>query len=332
MMIILLYALVAAAYCGLSFWAWNKALVNNAAVPGLALAMGSGNGGSTASTASTAHGTNSVLPAGERVALLLVWLLHTILIQQAALFDGSLHLGFAIILSATLWLAVAVLWIESLYYGLASMRLLVLPLAALCALLPMWFPGSSALRGNGAAESVTGGLSSLGTWSAALDWKLAAHLVVALAAYALLTIAALHALLMTALDRWLHQNDLAATSAIKPGLWGRTQDAVLGRLPPLLTMERLLFRLVTAGFVLLSLTVLTGVVFSEALFGRPMQFDHKTVFTMISWFIFAALLAGRHFRGWRGRVALRWTLSGFVAMLLAYVGSRFVLEVILHRV
>src|SRR6266850_1106768 len=105
----------------------------------------------------------------------------------------------------------------------------------------------------------------------------------------------------------------------------------LAALPPLLTMERLLFRVILAGFAFLTLTLLTGIVFSETLFGRAMKFDHKTVFAVVSWFIFAALLAGRYFYGWRGRIALRWTLAGFVALLLAYVGSRFVLEVILRR-
>ena len=77
------------------------------------------------------------------------------------------------------------------------------------------------------------------------------------------------------------------------------------------------------------IALVSGVFFSESLFGKALSFNHKTVFAILSWLIFAALLAGRHLRGWRGRVALRWTLAGFVALLLAYVGSRFVLEVIL---
>jgi ABC-type uncharacterized transport system permease subunit len=96
-------------------------------------------------------------------------------------------------------------------------------------------------------------------------------------------------------------------------------------------MERLLFRVILAGFVFLTLTLATGIVFSETLFGQAMKFNHKTLFAVISWLIFAALLTGRHLYGWRGRTALRWTVAGFVALLLAYVGSRFVLEVILRR-
>jgi ABC-type uncharacterized transport system permease subunit len=135
-------------------------------------------------------------------------------------------------------------------------------------------------------------------------------------AYGLFTIAALHAMLMTLMERRLH---------------GGAVSGPFSAMPPLLTMERLLFRVIFAGFVLLTLTLATGMMFSETLFGQAMKFNHKTLFAVISWLIFAALLAGRHFYGWRGRIALRWTLAGFVTLLLAYVGSRFVLEVILQR-
>ena len=75
----------------------------------------------------------------------------------------------------------------------------------------------------------------------------------------------------------------------------------------------------------------SGIVFSETLFGRPMRADHKTVFAVLSWVTFGWLLAGRWLWGWRGRTAVRWTLGGFVLLVLAYVGSRFVLEVLLGR-
>jgi ABC-type uncharacterized transport system permease subunit len=96
-------------------------------------------------------------------------------------------------------------------------------------------------------------------------------------------------------------------------------------------MEALLFHLINIAFFLLSATLLSGVFFSEVLFGKAMNLDHKTVFAFVSWLIFAALLLGRHLRGWRGRLALRWTLAGFATLLLAYVGSHFVIEVILRR-
>jgi ABC-type uncharacterized transport system permease subunit len=96
-------------------------------------------------------------------------------------------------------------------------------------------------------------------------------------------------------------------------------------------METLLFRIITAGFVLLTLTLVSGIVFSEELFGKAMRFNHKTVFGILSWLIFAALLGGRLRYGWRGRIAVRWTLAGFLMLVLAYVGSKFVLEVVLGR-
>jgi ABC-type uncharacterized transport system permease subunit len=102
-------------------------------------------------------------------------------------------------------------------------------------------------------------------------------------------------------------------------------------LPPLLTMERLLFQIIFAGFVLLTLTLGSGILFSEELFGKPMQFTHKTVFGILSWSIFGAMLGGRVLYGWRGRVAMRWTLAGFLSLFLAYIGSKFVLEVLLQR-
>ncbi|HNQ76628.1 MAG TPA: cytochrome c biogenesis protein CcsA, partial [Pseudothauera hydrothermalis] len=143
-----------------------------------------------------------------------------------------------------------------------------------------------------------------------------AHFIIAMLAYSLFTLAALHALLMAVAERQLHN--------------ARLTRALAG-LPPLLTMEALLFRLIGIAFVLLTLTLVSGVVFSETLFGQAFRLDHKTVFAIVSWLLFGTLLAGRHLRGWRGRVALRWTLAGFVALMLAYVGSRFVIEVVLGR-
>jgi ABC-type uncharacterized transport system permease subunit len=106
---------------------------------------------------------------------------------------------------------------------------------------------------------------------------------------------------------------------------------ILHSLPPLLTMETLLFRLIAVGFVLLTLTLASGVLFSEEIFGKAFQFNHKVLFGFISWGVFAILLWGHHFYGWRGRVAVHWTMSGFGFLLLAYLGSKFVLEVLLHK-
>ena len=233
----------------------------------------------------------------ERAAVLVPLALHTWLVYDMLLASQELRFGFGHALSMMLWLAVIIYWVESLFLELEGMQAPVLALAAVCVPLPALFPG---LASPSAAHSI----------------ELRLHLVLAMIAYGMFTIAALHALLMTLMEKRLHGGALAGP---------------LAALPPLLTMERLLFRVILAGFAFLTLTLVTGIAFSETLFGRAMKFDHKTVFAISSWFIFAALLAGRYFYGWRGRMALRWTLAGFLALLLAYVGSRFVLEVILRR-
>jgi ABC-type uncharacterized transport system permease subunit len=135
-------------------------------------------------------------------------------------------------------------------------------------------------------------------------------------AYSFFTIASLHVLLMALLEKRLHVGQLRSG---------------ITALPPLLTMERILFQLIGVGFLLLTLSLGSGVLFSEVVFGRPLDVSHKTVFGVLSWAIFGALLWGRHRYGWRGRVAMRWTLSGFLMLVLAYFGSRLVMEVILHR-
>jgi ABC-type uncharacterized transport system permease subunit len=93
----------------------------------------------------------------------------------------------------------------------------------------------------------------------------------------------------------------------------------------------MLFKMVAAGFVLLSVTLITGMLFSEQIFHQPLRFNHKNVFTILSWLIYGALLIGRVRYGWRGRTAIRWTLWGFLSLLLAYLGSKFVLEILLNR-
>jgi ABC-type uncharacterized transport system permease subunit len=241
----------------------------------------------------------------ERVALLVPLALHAGLLYADLFATQALRFGFAQALSTMLWLAVLFYWIESLFYNLDGMQPPALALAALAAPLPAVFPGRES-----------------GALAASLEFKL--HLVMAMLAYSLFTIAILHAALMAVLERRLHRSAAAEGGA-------DMLRGPLGALPPLLTLERLLFRLIAAAFVLLTLTLLTGIVFSESMFGRTLRFDHKTLFAFLSWATFAFLLAGRYFYGWRGRQALRWTLAGFFMLMLAYIGSRFVLEVVLER-
>lgn len=225
----------------------------------------------------------------------LALLAHGALLYHAVLGQGDLRLGFGSSLSAIFWLTALIYWLASRGAPLARLQSWVSALAALSVL------ALAAFRADHAIPS-----------SQAL--ALRAHLVVAFLAYGLLAVAALHAVLMTMLEKQLHRGAFLQEGA-----------------PPLLTMEAMLFRTIGAGFVLLTLALGSGVLFSEELFGTALQFTHKIVFAILSWLVFGGLLLGRRFRGWRGRTALYWTITGFTLLLLAYLGTQFVLEVVLRR-
>ena len=233
----------------------------------------------------------------ERLVLLLALVVHALSLRIEIFGDGQMRFGFAIAISVMMWLATALYWIESFYARMDGLQVMGLPLTAVAVLLPGLFTAPHLLANAGSP-----------------GFRL--HFLTAMLAYSLFTLAALHALLMAAAERHLHRGKITP---------------LLSGLPPLLTMEALLFRLIHVAFVLLTVTVASGALFSESLFGKAFAFNHKTVFALLSWLIFASLLLGRHLRGWRGRVALRWTIAGFITLMLAYVGSRFVLEVLLAR-
>lgn len=247
----------------------------------------------------------------QHYAVLVPLALHTWLLWAELLHTPTFRFGFGQALSVTLWLAVLLYWVESRFLNIEGMQAIVLPAAAICALLPAFFPG---------------------TVTPAYTQHLAfrAHLLLAMAAYSLFTIGAMHALLMAAMERTLHGDSAASGRAGDRSKAMLIRGALAG-MPPLLTLERLLFRILGIGFVLLTLTLATGIVWSEELFKQPLQFTHKTVFAFLSWLIFGGLLLGRWRYGWRGRRALRWTVAGFLVLLLTYVGTRFVLEVLLGR-
>lgn len=233
----------------------------------------------------------------EHYAVLLPLGLHAALLARSTFAVDGLYLGIGLAISAIAWLTVSIYWLGNFFYKLEGLQALVMPLAAVAAVLPAVFPSLKPLPN---------------TEFAAFRF----HLLISMLAYSLFTIASLHVLLMALIERRLH---------------GGALPPLLQRLPPLLAMETMLFRIILAGFVLLTLTLASGVVFSEELFGKAARFNHKTVFGILSWLIFGALLSGRYFYGWRGRMAVRWTLAGFLTLVLAYVGSKFVLEVILGR-
>ena len=145
-------------------------------------------------------------------------------------------------------------------------------------------------------------------------WELTAHILLSMAAAALLFAAAVTALLLVFLDRRLRTRRLANLPSA---------------LPPLDALERIMFRLIAAGFGLLTLALLTGFVFVTNLFTQNLL--QKTVLSLIAWLIFGVLLIGRMRFGWRGRSAVRWTLSGFGILAVAYFGVKFVLEYVFGR-
>ena len=147
-----------------------------------------------------------------------------------------------------------------------------------------------------------------------LDWRLQLHAWLALLAYATLGVAALLAVMLWIQDRALSRREFHG--------WLRA-------LPPLVELESLLFRTIATGFVLLTATLLTGVLFVEDLLGQHLL--HKTVLSVLSWLVFGVLLLGRWRQGWRGRKAVHWTLAAMALLVLAFFGSKFVLELVLQR-
>jgi ABC-type uncharacterized transport system permease subunit len=223
--------------------------------------------------------------------------LHLYLLHAGVFGSEGIRIGFSTSISAVAALTVLTYAGAAWRYHLGGVQGFVLAFAGIAVAIEAIAP-----------------LPHVATYSSMPIFKL--HLAMAFAAYALFTIAALHALLIALAEKHLHR-------AVPP--------AMVTGLPPLLTLEKLLFRMVQLGFLLLTLTLLSGALFSEEIFGQPALLNHKTVFGLISWAIFAALLLGRRIYGWRGRTAIYWTLAGFMSLMLAYVGVKFVLEVLLGR-
>jgi ABC-type uncharacterized transport system permease subunit len=229
-----------------------------------------------------------------RGAVWLGWLMHGAALAWS-LFGTEPRFGFAPALSMTAWLVTAIYAVESQLYPLLKTRWALFGLGAATVLLSQVFPGKL-------------------LHPSASPW-LPVHWALGIASYGLFGVAVVHAWLMTRAEERIR---LAA-------------DPHSGM--PLLTMERLTFRFVGAGFVLLSATLVLGIFFEQQLYGSAtgLKWDHKTAFSILSWLTFAILLVGRARFGWRGRKAVRVLYVGAALLLLAYVGSRFVIEILLKR-
>ena len=239
------------------------------------------------------------LPSRARwpeAALAIGWLAHGLALVLDVFGVGAdtagARFGFAPALSATGWIVVAVHTVESRLLPVPAVRRVLGVAGTIVVLLAGAFPGDSRPH-------------------AASAW-LPLHWLLGLISYGLLAVAVLHAWLLDTAERRLRSR-VVTPAAASAGL-------------PLMHLERLTFRFVEIGFVVLSTAIALGVWASPA-----WRWDHKTVLSLLGWTTFAVLLGGRHWRGWRGRQATRWIYVGAVLLMLAYVGSRFVLEVILRR-
>jgi ABC-type uncharacterized transport system permease subunit len=238
-------------------------------------------------------------PRLETALVPIALVLNAMLLYHSIVRPDGLDMSLGNGIGMLVWLTVLIYWVAGLAFrGLAAILGLMAPIA-FCSVVVQ----ASVMNVHHVVNY--GG-----------DPLFALHFAIAMLAYALFFVATVHALVMLAEEKWLHRGVL---------------PPFIRSLPPLLEMEALLFRILLAAFVLLTLTVLSGVFFSEELFGKPFTFTHKNVFAIISWFIFGGLLAGHFVRGWRGRTAVYWTLAGFTALMLAYVGSKAVLELVLKR-
>lgn len=228
-----------------------------------------------------------------RTGLTLAWLLHGAVLASSLLATPPTF-GFAPALSVTAWLVTLVYAIESHVYPQLKAKAVLLGMGMMAVLLALLFPGAP----YPAIQS---------TW-------LPLHWALGIAAYGLIAAAVVHAW-------WMQRTEQAMRRGVAPPEGGL----------PLLAIERLTFRFVTAGFALLTATLLAGWWFAEHLYSQGITWDHKRVFAALSWVVFAVLLLGRWRLGWRGRTATRMLYVGSGLLLLAYVGSRFVLEILLHR-
>lgn len=251
--------------------------------------------GAAASYAVLAVATRHLSPPVLRSALFAAWLLHAITLAEGLLGEPP-RFGFAATLSMTVWLVLSVYAIESRLFPQLQAHWALAGIGSVAVVLSVVFPGMS-------------------YHMVASPW-LPLHWALGVASYGLFAAAVVHGWLMTRSERAIRhavQNNAGV---------------------PLLTLERLTFRFVEAGFVLLSATLLVGWLFAEQLYGPGLvwQWNHKTVFSVLSWLTFAGLLLGRARLGWRGPTAVRVLYLGSGLLLLSYAGSRFVLEVVLQRV
>ena len=230
--------------------------------------------------------------------LFFVMIVHGLLLKRILFASDLISLSLGNSLSLVGLATVFMYWLASFRYRLGILRSVLMLITALLVLAPLLLPDEKPIA-----------------YSHLLAFKI--HLLVSLMAYGLFAVAALHAVLMAVMEQRLHNHDRSLSR------WGA--------LPSLVSMDSLLFQMLLVGFVLLTATLVTGVLFSEAVFGRPLVWNHKVVFSFLAWLIYAGLLLARQVWGIRGRRAARWAVAGFILLVIGYLGSKFVVEIVLHR-
>lgn len=222
--------------------------------------------------------------------------LHATLLYTGIRMEHGLNLALTPAFSLVSWVVAVLYLATSLARPVDNLGILIMPIAGLMILIEWLWPGQMSLP-------LTSNLQAV-------------HIVVAILAYSLLSLATVQSLMLLVQERHLRSKH--------PGGFIRA-------LPPMQTMETLMFHMIEVGFILLTFTLISGVFFSEQLFSRPFKFTHHMILAISAWVVYAILLFGRWRLGWRGRPAIHWTLGGFVLLLLAYFGSKFVLEILLGR-
>lgn len=220
--------------------------------------------------------------------------LHAISAWGVVHLPSGYDLGFFRIATLIFVMIILISWVSSLRLPIRSLLVMVYPMAALSIVLAITTPETYQPR--------------------EFPHTIAAHILLSILAYSVITLATLQALILALQDHWLRQH---------------RSGPFISVLPPLEIMETLLFRMIAIGIVLLAASIGSGLLFVDNLFAQHLV--HKTVFSIVALIVFSILLWGRHALGWRSQTALRWTLAGFTALMLAFFGSKFVLELILQR-
>ena len=222
--------------------------------------------------------------------------LHADILNQSIFLQTGFDFGFFNIISIIGWLVALIVLITSFFQPIQQLLLVLYPIAAITILLEQLFPNDRILEQS-------------------LPMGLRIHILLSISAYSLLMIGALQALLLALQDKFIKSKQISK---------------IIDILPPLQIMEQLLIQIIVIGFFLLSLSLTTGIMFIDNLFEQHLI--HKTTLSILAWVIYAILLWGRWSLGWRGKRITRWILVGFIVLILAYTGSKFVLELILQRV